>query len=491
MPIVSNLNTKEEYNLRLKNLLEKLKEVLKNKGESIIIGHDNIDVDAVLSGILLEKLFQYLSINAHFKILQPVAELKESETYKIISELTNLKIEQYVESTEDSSRTLFLVDHYETIHSGAVVGCIDHHPTEKENTYEFSYVRDCTAAAFMVYELMKAAEYPLTKEDAQLVIIAMMVDTISFKSTKAIESEVVVAKELAEKYNIDYSYLEKYCLCLTPIEKMEIGEIVANGIKTYNYGGHKVQSSYVQLYGLPDSKTVNEWIEYLHKKVSTEGAAELWVFLIIDTKSTCTYEYQIMKNYQKKIVHTEILSRGKDVMPKVEQKYYSSNSIEKKIEGIIEELSTERYDLATMESCTGGSLAGEITSVSGASSILRESYVTYCNEAKIKQGVPEKIIDCFTVYSIQTAKAMAYAVKKNANSSIGIGTTGQLGRVDPANPGVQNNKAWYCIRISENCATSVREVTGEIIFTEMSRKDQKGSIIEKVIDDLYAICMDM
>ena len=37
--------------------------------ELVILGHDNIDVDAVLSGILLSKLFNYLKIKNHFYIL--------------------------------------------------------------------------------------------------------------------------------------------------------------------------------------------------------------------------------------------------------------------------------------------------------------------------------------------------------------------------------------------------------------------------------------
>ena len=39
--------------------------------------------------------------------------------------------------------------------------------------------------------------------------------------------------------------------------------------------------------------------------------------------------------------------------------------------------------------------------------VLKGAFVTYCNEAKIMQGVPAEIIDKYTVYSTQTAEAMA------------------------------------------------------------------------------------
>ena len=90
---------------------------------------------------------------------------------------------------------------------------------------------------------------------------------------------------------------------------------------------------------------------------------------------------------------------------------------------IVSKLDELSLSIATMESCTGGGIANEITNISGASSVLKESYVTYCNEAKIKQGVPAEVIAKYTVYSPETAVEMAKAVKKNANSDIGVGVT--------------------------------------------------------------------
>lgn len=52
--------------------LEKIKEEVLAFAESmkdrelVILGHDNIDVDAVLSGILLSKLFNYLKTKIIF-----------------------------------------------------------------------------------------------------------------------------------------------------------------------------------------------------------------------------------------------------------------------------------------------------------------------------------------------------------------------------------------------------------------------------------------
>lgn len=75
-----------------------------------------------------------------------------------------------------------------------------------------------------------------------------------------------------------------------------------------------------------------------------------------------------------------------------------------------------------------------ITDTEGSSAILKGAFITYCNEAKIMQGVPAEILDKYTVYSKETAEAMAKACAKTYNANIGIGVTGTMGNIDPANP---------------------------------------------------------
>ena len=63
--------------------------------------------------------------------------------------------------------------------------------------------------------------------------------------------------------------------------------------------------------------------------------------------------------------------------------------------------------ITTMESATSGQIASLITDTEGSSAILKGAFITYCNEAKIMQGVPAEILDKYTVYSKETAEAMA------------------------------------------------------------------------------------
>ena len=114
--------------------------------------------------------------------------------------------------------------------------------------------------------------------------------------------------------------------------------------------------------------------------------------------------------------------------------------LEDKYYFIVRKLIEENKTISTMESCTGGFIASMITDVPGASNVMKCSFVTYSNEAKIKQGVPEWVIDKHGVYSKETAYMMAHACARQYNSNIGIGITGCFGSTDPQNkdgvPGV-------------------------------------------------------
>ncbi len=296
---------------------EKLVTTLKGK-KITILGHDNIDVDATLSGILMSKLLDFLNIENQFAILE---EVKRNETYGIIEELLGINMKEWEVKEESEDRNLFLVDHYETVHEGNVVGCIDHHPTKKEINYEFKYTRNSCAAAYLIYEIMKEVKFPIEKEIAKMIIVAMMIDTTAFRSSKTIPEEVEQAKKLAEEYQLDYSLLEKSCLCLTPIEKLNTSEIISNGQKWYNYNGVKVGSAYLQLYEMPDEEKINYWLSCLKERVK-ETDSDLLVFIIFDTQENKTYTYEVTEDEVYKSVKDGILSRGKDIMPAIEAMYY-------------------------------------------------------------------------------------------------------------------------------------------------------------------------
>ena len=115
-------------------------------------------------------------------------------------------------------------------------------------------------------------------------------------------------------------------------------------------------------------------------------------------------------------------------------KEYNETEIRNDYHRLTKLLIEKNMTVTTMESATAGQIASLITDTEGSSAVLKGAFVTYCNEAKIMQGVPAEVIDKYTVYSEETAEAMAYACVKAYKADIGIGVTGTMGNTDPANP---------------------------------------------------------
>ena len=60
-------------------------------------------------------------------------------------------------------------------------------------------------------------------------------------------------------------------------------------------------------------------------------------------------------------------------------------------------LISEGISITTMESCTSGTVASLISDTEGASAIFKGGLITYCNQAKIRYGVAEEVIDRYGV----------------------------------------------------------------------------------------------
>jgi nicotinamide-nucleotide amidase len=102
---------------------------------------------------------------------------------------------------------------------------------------------------------------------------------------------------------------------------------------------------------------------------------------------------------------------------------------DEELEEVLGKMLAERgWTVAIAESCTGGLIADRLTNVPGASAYVDRAYVTYSNEAKIKDlGVPGDLIQRHGAVSEEVAMAMAAGARRNAGTTVGISTTGIAG----------------------------------------------------------------
>lgn len=99
-----------------------------------------------------------------------------------------------------------------------------------------------------------------------------------------------------------------------------------------------------------------------------------------------------------------------------------------KAAALVDHLRARKLMLATAESCTGGLIAGLITSIPGSSDVFDSGFVTYSNAAKTRMtGVPAALIARHGAVSAEVARAMAEGALFHSAADVAVAVTGVAG----------------------------------------------------------------
>lgn len=125
------------------------------------------------------------------------------------------------------------------------------------------------------------------------------------------------------------------------------------------------------------------------------------------------------KELQEKVMAVQELIP--DIVVGLEDGY----SIERRVGVLLKE---QGKTLGLAESLTGGRIAADIVAVPGASNYFKGGFITYSAEAKETiLGVPQELMQKFSVVSSQVAAAMAVAAKEQLQTDYAIAVTGNAG----------------------------------------------------------------
>ena len=143
------------------------------------------------------------------------------------------------------------------------------------------------------------------------------------------------------------------------------------------------------------------------------------------------------------------------------------------MKNLVKILTKKKLKIAFAESCTGGMLAAEITSVSGASKVFSLGLVTYSNQAKISVlKVNKSIIQKYGAVSPQCCEAMVKNLAKISKAQINVSITGIAG----PNGGTKKKPVGLVyIGIKKNNKIFITKN----VFKEKSRKAIQKSTIKK------------
>jgi len=158
------------------------------------------------------------------------------------------------------------------------------------------------------------------------------------------------------------------------------------------------------------------------------------------------------------------------------------------MKNLVKILTKKKLKIAFAESCTGGMLASEITSISGASKVFGLGLVTYSNQAKITVlKVNKSIIQKYGAVSPQCCEAMVKNLSKISKAQINVSITGIAG----PNGGTKKKPVGLVyIGVKKNNKIFITKN----VFKEKSRKAIQKSTIKKTfknykITNLEIFCL--
>lgn len=128
----------------------------------------------------------------------------------------------------------------------------------------------------------------------------------------------------------------------------------------------------------------------------------------------------------KELVKTVV----KEIKSRFKEDVYTTNEEETLEEVVIKLLKKKELKLTTVESCTGGLIAGRLVNVAGASDVFQQGYVTYSNKAKKRMvGVDKATLKKYGAVSKETAKEMTKGGILESDADVCVAVTGEAGPI--------------------------------------------------------------
>jgi len=164
----------------------------------------------------------------------------------------------------------------------------------------------------------------------------------------------------------------------------------------------------------------------------------------------------------QEIIDAELKSQVDTLLPLIEENVFGYDADE--LESVIGDLLIANdATVGTAESCTGGFVANQITSIPGSSQYFEGSVVSYSNAVKINiLGVSRETLEEYGAVSEQTAREMAEGARRALKTTFAISTTGIAGP-----DGGTKEKPVGTVWIA--CATPTETVT-QLLTLRSSRK---------------------
>ena len=214
----------------------------------LVFGHLNPDNDAIMSAVVLSQLLNQVGYQGNTYEARRLGPLP-AESEKLLAEV-GVAEPELLESipASDEPQKVLLTDHNEAgqsvegLENAQIAGVVDHHrfggfPTAGPlHIIALPWGSSCSIVA----KLFDVLGVEPTKEQAKLLLSAMMTDTLMLKSPTTTAVDRTIAAKLGEQLGVDPVKFGMEVFLSRPSGSFTPAEMVGNDIKLFEVGGKKL-----------------------------------------------------------------------------------------------------------------------------------------------------------------------------------------------------------------------------------------------------------
>ena len=213
-----------------------------------VFGHKNPDNDAIMSAVVLSQLLNQVNYDGNTYVARRLGSLP-AESAKLLADngVAEPELLEVIEATDEPQQVV-LTDHNEDgqtvdgIDNAVVTGVVDHHRIGGFTTaaplhyIALPWGSSCTIVA----KLFEVLGVEPTREQATLLLSAMMTDTLMLKSPTTTDVDRAMAAKLGEQVGVDPVKFGMEVFLSRPSGSFTAAEMVGNDIKLFEVGGQQL-----------------------------------------------------------------------------------------------------------------------------------------------------------------------------------------------------------------------------------------------------------
>lgn len=252
----------------------------------LIFGHKNPDTDTICSSIVKEKLNKK---NGHNNCKAVRLGNVNKETQYVLNYL-GIEAPELIEKVEEGQKVI-MVDHndfgqsVDGIENAKIIGVVDHHCIGNFRTSDPLYytARPYGCTATILFNDYKAKDLEISKEEAILMLSAIISDTLLLKSPTTTNHDVEALEELGKIAGIN---VEEYGLEMlkagTDLDDFTAEELINIDAKKFEKNGDIFKIAQVNTVDISEVLKRQEELETVIKNEIDNNGLNLFVLAITD-----------------------------------------------------------------------------------------------------------------------------------------------------------------------------------------------------------------